>query len=194
MHRHERRQLARVAEVVREETARQSRASRRLTSQHVDLTAGDLLAQERKREAGEVRAAADAADDDVGEGARELHLSKRLLTDHGLVQEHVVEDAPERVGGVLAGGRVLDGLRDRDPEAPRRVRMLLEDRPAGLRLYRRARDDLRAPSLDQRAPVRLLLAGDLDHVDLALATDHLAGERERAPPLPRAGLGRAAGP
>src|SRR5207247_7557696 len=39
---------------------------------------------------------------------------------------------------------------------------------------------------------RLLLVRDLDHVDLALEADQLAGERERAPPLARAGLGRQA--
>src|SRR5436853_3543562 len=68
--------------------------------------------------------------------------------------------------------------------------MLLEDRAAGLRLVRRAGHDLRAPGLDHRAPVRLLLVRDLDHVDLALEPDQLAGERQRAPPLPGAGLGR----
>src|SRR5205807_7796250 len=96
----------------------------------------------------------------------------------------------ERVGRILALRRVLDRLRDRDPEAARRVRVLLEDRAAGLGVARRARDDLRAPGLDHRAPVRLLLVRDLDHVDLALEPNQLARERERAPPLARAGLGR----
>src|SRR5207253_5816011 len=64
-----------------------------------------------------------------------------------------------------------------------------EDRAAGLRVLGWARHDLGAPSLDHRAPVRLLLVRDLDHVDLALEPDQLAGERERAPPLARAGLG-----
>ena len=50
-------------------------------------------------------------------------------------------------------------------------------------------DDLRAPRLDHRAPARLLLVRDADHVDLALEPDQLAGERERAAPLARAGLG-----
>src|SRR5438552_12333411 len=66
--------------------------------------------------------------------------------------------------------------------------MLREDRATGLRVLGQARDDLRAPSLNQRAPVRLLLVGDLDHVDLAVEANELAGERERTPPLTRAGL------
>ena len=110
MHRHERRQLARVAEVVRKVPARKRRAGGRLARQDVDLAAGDLLPQEREGEAGEVRAATDAADDHVGEGTCELHLRQRLLTDHGLVQEHVIEDAPERIGRVVASGCVLDRL------------------------------------------------------------------------------------
>src|ERR671914_62471 len=70
--------------------------------------------------------------------------------------------------------------------------MLLPDRPPALRVLRRAGDDLGAPGLDQRAPERLLLVRDLDHVDLALEPEQLAGERERAAPLAGAGLGREA--
>src|SRR5215210_8680572 len=72
--------------------------------------------------------------------------------------------------------------------------MLLEHRAAGLRLLRRARDNRRAPGLDQRAPERLLLVRDLDHVDLALEPEERAGEGERAAPLPGASLGREARP
>ena len=65
---------------------------------------------------GEVRAAADAADHDVGVLARHLHLRRGLLPDHGLVQAHVVEHRAQRVVGVLALRGDLDGLGDRDPE------------------------------------------------------------------------------
>src|SRR5207248_11392618 len=44
VHRDEWRQLARVAEVVREKAARQRRTRCGLTREHVDLAAGDLLA------------------------------------------------------------------------------------------------------------------------------------------------------
>ena len=54
-----------------------------------------------------------------GNAARELHLGDRLLPDHGLVEQHVVEHAAERVGGVVAAGGVLDRLGDRDAEAAR---------------------------------------------------------------------------
>jgi len=176
VHGHERRQLGGVAEVVRKDAAREGRAGGRLAGENVDLAAGDLLPQERERQAREVRAASDAADDDVGEGVCELHLRERLLADHGLMQKDVVEDASERVGRVVAPGRVLDGLRDRDPEAAGRVGVLLEDRAAGLSLGRRARHDLRTPGLDHRAPERLLVVRDPNHVDLAFEPDQLAGE------------------
>ena len=114
----------------------------------------------------------------------------RLLPDHRLVHEHVVEDASERVRRVLALRCVLDGLRDGDAEAPRRVGVSFEDRAAGLRVLRGARDDARAPGLHHRAPVRLLLVRDLDHVDLALEPEELARERDGAAPLAGAGLGR----
>src|SRR5206468_2899503 len=63
---------------------------------------------------------------------------------------------------------------------------------ASFRLVGRARHDLRAPDVHERAPERLLLVRDLDHVDLALEPDELAGEGERASPLAGTGLGREA--
>ena len=96
----------------------------------VDLLAADLLPDEGKREAGEVRAAADAPDHDIGERARELHLGQRLLADDGLVQEDVVEHASERVGRVLPPRSVLDRFGDRDAQAPGRVGVRLENRAA----------------------------------------------------------------
>src|SRR5438128_2085567 len=70
--------------------------------------------------------------------------------------------------------------------------MLAEHLPPRLGLVGGARHDLAAPDVHQRAPERLLLVGDLDHVDLALEPDELAGEGERASPLAGAGLGREA--
>src|SRR3954464_12871972 len=72
--------------------------------------------------------------------------------------------------------------------------MLGKHRTTGLRVLGRARDDLRAPRLDHRAPARLLVVRDPDHVDLALEPDQPAREGERAAPLAGAGLGREARP
>src|SRR5439155_10803517 len=188
--RYARRELARVAEVVAVQAARERRTGGRLAREHVDLAAGDLLAEERKREPGEIRAAAYAADDDVRERACHLHLRERLLADDRLVQEHMIENAPKRVRRVLAPRCVLDRLRDRDPEAAGRLGELLEDRAPALRVLRGTRDDLGAPRLNHRAPERLLVVRDADHVHLALEADQLACERKRAPPLARARLGR----
>ncbi len=81
------------------------------------LALAQRAADERVGEPGEVRAAADAADDDVRRLPRLLELADRLLPDHGLVQADVVEDRAERVVGVRRAGRDLDRLGDRDPEA-----------------------------------------------------------------------------
>ena len=189
VHGDERRELARVPEVVGEGPARERRAGGRLAGEDVDLLAADLLPDEGKCEAGEVRAAADAPDHDIGERARELHLGQRLLADDRLVQEDVVEHAPERVGRVLSPRSVLDRFGDGDAQAPGGVGVSLENRAACLGLLRRARDDARAPGLHHRAPVRLLVVRDLDHVDLALEAQEPAGERQGASPLPRPGLG-----
>ena len=193
VHRHQRRQLARVAEVIGEGSARQGGAGGGLAGEHVDLATGDLLAQEREGEPGEVRPAAEAADDDIGKGTSELHLRERLLPDHRLVQKDVIEDASQRVRGVVAAGGVLDRLRDRNAEAARRVGMLLEDGASALGLVGRGGDDSRAPGLHQRAPERLLVVGDANHVDLALEPEQPAGKGKRAAPLAGARLRRQPG-
>ena len=84
----------------------------------------------------------------------------------------------------------LDRLADGDPQAARESGSAARIcRPAcGLR--RRAGRDLAAPDVHHRTAVGLLLVADLDHVDLALDVEHLAGERQGTAPLAGAGLGR----
>ena len=60
-------------------------------------------------------------------------------------------------------------------------------------LVHRARDDVAAPGLHQDAPIRLLLVGGPDHVDLALEPVKSAGEGQGAAPLAGPGLGREPG-
>ena len=132
----------------------------------------------------------DAADHDVRVGAGERHLLLRLLPDHGLVQQHVVQDRAERVLRVVAGRCILHGLRDRDAERARRARVGREDRAARVRLVGRARHDLTAPQLDQRAPVGLAVVRGAHHVDLDLEAEQRARVGQRRAPLPRPRLGR----
>jgi hypothetical protein len=112
VHRHERRQARRVAEVVGVDALRERRAGRGLGRDEAGTGAAgaQLAPQPRERQAAEVRAAADAADDDVGLLAGQLHLGDRLLADDRLVQQDVVEHRPERVVGVRILRGDLDGL------------------------------------------------------------------------------------
>ena len=184
VHRHQRRHPDRVAEVVGVDAARERRAGGRLGGDDADVLAAG--AQEREHEAGEVRAAADAADDHVGHpDAGELELGDRLLADHGLVQEDVVEHGAQRVvaRGILC--RHLDRLGDRDPERAGGVRGL---RPARLGAVGGRAVHGRSPGLHHRAPVRLLVVARADHEHLALEPEERARERDRGAPLAGARL------
>ena len=185
-----RRQMPGVAEVEGVAAARHRRAGRRLDRDdpHVALVA-QLLAEEREGDAGEVRAAAGAADDDVRVGVGRLHLLDRLLADHRLVQQDVIEHAAQRVFGVVALGGDLDRLGDGDAEAAGRIRILRQDGAAGVGLVARAGDAGRAVGLHQRPAIGLLIVRDPDHVDLDLEAEQRAGEGERRAPLAGAGLG-----
>ena len=191
MHLDQRGQMPGVAEIERVFAARQRRARRRLDRDCADaFLVAQRLADEREGDAGEVRAAAGAADDDVGIGVGLLHLLDRLEADDRLMHQHVIEHAAERIFGVGVLGRDFHRLRNRNAEAARRIRMRLQDRLAGVGLAARARDAFRAIGLHQRPPVGLLVVGDLDHVDLDFEAEQRPGEGERRAPLPCPRLGR----
>ena len=188
VHGKERRHARGVAEVVAIHPACERRAGRGLRGEE---PGGGVPAQpaadEREREAGEVRPPAHAPDHDIRLLARHRHLGERLLPDHGLVHAHVVEHRAERVVGVGIAGRHLHRLRDRDPERSGRV---LGVRPPGLgRVARRAVHG-GAPRLHHRAPVRLLVVARADHVHDAVEVEQAAGERQGRAPLAIARLGR----
>ena len=153
------------------------------------LPAAQLRAEEREHQAGEVRAAAGAADQHVGVVAGHLELRHRLQADHRLVRQHVVQHRAQRVLGVVVGGGDLDRLGDGDAEAARMVLRLLQDRAPGLRLGRGRGDAARAVGLHQRAAVGLLVVRHAHHEDLDLDAEQRAGEGERRAPLAGAGLG-----
>ncbi len=133
VHLHQRREVRGVAEVVGVLALGQRRAGRGLDRDDAALAAAaQLQAEEREGEAGEVRAAAGAADDDVGIVARHLELLDRFLADDGLVQQHVVEHRAERIFHRRVLGGHLDRFRNGDAERARTVRVLGQDGAAGL--------------------------------------------------------------
>ena len=187
VHRHQRREPDRVAEVVAVGAARERGAGGRLRGEEArPRLAAQHAPHEREREPGEVRAAAHAAHHHVRLVARHLDLGQRLLADHGLVQADVVQDRAERVVRAGVAGGDLDRLRDRDAERAGRMRGLAAPRLGGV--AGRA-DHARAPALHHRAAVGLLVVARADHVDHALEPEQAAGERQRRAPLARARLG-----
>ena len=111
VHFRQRRHLARVAEVVRVAPARKARARGRFDRDGADFpAAAELRPDEREGDAREVRPATGAADHDVGVVVGHLHLRDRFLADDRLVQQHVIQDRPERVVGVAGAGGDFDCL------------------------------------------------------------------------------------
>ena len=190
VHLDQRRQVRGVAEVVGVFAARQRRACGRLDRDEAALApAAQLQPEEREGKPGEVRAAAGAADHDVGVVARHLELLDRFLAVDGLVQQHVVEHGAERIFHRRILGGHLHRLGNGDAERARTFRVLGEDGPAGIGLVRRRGDAARAIGFHQRAAIGLLIVGHADlehgHVD----AEQPAGKSERRAPLAGAGLG-----
>ena len=191
VHLHQRRHAEGVAEVVGVGALGEAGARRRLDRAYDGgHPARPLLAQEREGEAAEVGAAAGASDEEVGGLSDHRQLQQRLLPDHGLVQQHVVEHAAEGVVGVGALRGDLDRLADRDPQRAGGVGVLGEDRPAGLGQVARARVHDAAEGLDHDPAVGLLVVRRPHLPDLALEVELRAGERQRRAPLSGSGLRR----
>ena len=101
------------------------RAARWLDRHDPDFFAfREVLAQERESQSREVAAAAEASDHHVRLGVGHLHLRHGFLSDHGLMQDDVVQHASQtvpRIFGVLQ--RHFDRLRNGQSEASRTVRV-----------------------------------------------------------------------
>ena len=106
VHLHQRGQVAGIAEVIGKAALGQAGASGRFDGNHARAAlALELAADVRHHEAGKIRSAAGAADDHVRIVAGQRHLLNRFLADHGLVQQHVIQHAAQRVLGVgILGG------------------------------------------------------------------------------------------
>lgn len=117
VHFHERRRPGGVPEIIDELPFRQSRTRSRLGGDEPGVPVLlHLLAEERERDAAEVRASARAPDDDVRVFPGHLHLFDGFLPDDGLVEEDVVENRAERIFRVVVFHRVLDRLAYGDAE------------------------------------------------------------------------------
>ncbi len=94
-HLDQRRELGRVAVVVRELALRQGGTGGRLDGDDARALAGEAVEHIGQRQAAEIAAAAKAGDHHVRFLARHLHLQLGFLTNHGLVHQHVIEHAAQ---------------------------------------------------------------------------------------------------
>ena len=130
MHLDQRQEVPGIAKVIGVLAAAEARAGRRLDGDDPRLrSAAKLLADKGKSDAGEVRAAAGAADDDVRVVTGHLHLRHGLHPDHRLVEDDVVQHGAERIAGVVPAPGDLDRLGHGKAEGTAMVRLLGEHRP-----------------------------------------------------------------
>src|SRR5438270_12908963 len=111
-HLHHRTHPHSVAEVIGVDTAckRRTRGGLSGDEARVRHSTLQLVADERVCETGEVRATTDARDHNIRVLACHLHLLFGLETHHGLVEQYMVDDGPERVLRVVVSRRVFDGF------------------------------------------------------------------------------------
>ena len=181
--------MAGIAKIIGEATLGEAGAGCGFDGDYAGVAlALDLASQVGHGQAGEVGAAAGAAQDDVGLVAGHRHLLDGLLADDGLVEEDVIQYAAQGVFGIGILGGHFDGFGDGDSKRPVGVGMLGQNGAAGVGLRAGAGGDGGAEGFHQGAAIGLLVIADADHVDLALEAEKGAGHGECRTPLAGAGL------
>jgi hypothetical protein len=121
--------------------------------------AAQLLADEGEGDAGEVAAAAGAADDHVGVVAGHFQLQHGLLADDGLVHQHVVQHRAQRVLGVVVLAATSTASLMAMPSEPGWLGSLRQDGAAAVGLVDGLAMQRGAVGFHQRAAVGLLVVG-----------------------------------
>ena len=190
VHGQERGHAGLVAEVILELAAGQLGAAGRFGGDEAGLLAVlDVVAHERIGDAGEVGAAAEAGDHDVGIFAGEGHLLLGLQADDGLVQAHVVEHGAQGVLAVRGGDGQLDRLGDGAAQGALVIGIHGEDILAGTGGHGRGRRDGGTESLHDAPAVGLLVVAHLHHIYGAVQAELLGRIAEGTAPLAGTGLG-----
>ncbi len=190
VHFYQRGEVPGVAEVVGEFAFGQARAGRGFHAYGADVAlATQFLADVGEGHAGEVGSAAGATHDHIRGVVGHGQLLHAFLADDGLVQEHVVEHAAQRILGVFALYGQFHGLGDRDAEGAGAIRIVGEDGTADFRCVTGAGGHLCPKGFHHRAAIGLLIVADFHHVDFALEVEERAGKAEGGAPLAGAGLG-----
>ena len=92
---------------------------RRFHGDNAQIRSFQFFGNEGEAETAKIAAAADAANQGVGRFSGELQLPLCFQTDDRLVKKNVVENAAQGVFRVVVRRCILNGFRDRDPEATR---------------------------------------------------------------------------
>ena len=127
IHHRDGRHFGGVAVIVRELALGQLGAGRGFDGDIVGLGAfRQRLMNKRERAAREVGPAAVAADDNIRVFVNQLKLFFGFKTNNGLVQNHVVQYAAERIMRILSHRGVFHGFGYCDAEAAKRMRVFGE--------------------------------------------------------------------
>ena len=183
-----------VAEVIFEFTLGQFGAGAGLGRDEAGLLAIlDVVAHERKGQAAEVGAAAEAGNHDIRIFSSQGHLFLGFQADDRLVQAHVVQHGTQ---GVLAVGGVhgqLNGFGDGAAQGTLVVGVAGDDVLAGTGAHGRGGRNGGTEGLHDGTAERLLLVADLYHIYGAVNAELLGGIAERTAPLAGTGFGGKVG-
>src|SRR4030042_167365 len=130
----------------------------------------DLVLDEGQEQPGEIGAPSDTTHDHVRVNIDFLELLFSFLSYDSLVHQDVVQHAPQRILGVLAGKGLLTSFADSDAQASRAIGVIFEDFSPYLSFLAGAGHYLGSPCLHHHPAIRLLVVACLNHIDLALKT------------------------
>ncbi|CDD60078.1 uncharacterized protein BN592_01097 [Eggerthella sp. CAG:298] len=184
VHLRERGNLAHIAEIVSELTARERWAACWLNGDEVRrILAFELVRHEWSHETTQVRSTACAADQDIGLHADLLERRFRLEADDGLVQQHLVEHRTQHIAAAFGRNRFFNRFRNSGTERSGVVRILFQNGTTNVGLIRRRRRNTRIVGLHDRFTERLLQRRALHHEHMQIESEEARCHRKRGAPL-----------
>ena len=180
----ERAYLARIAEIVNVLAAGQARAGSWLhCDEPIIPLSAQLFAHKRGDKAAQVGAAACAADDDIRLYAILIQCGFCFKTDDRLVQQYLGKHTAEHIAVAFGIHSNFHSFGNRAAQAAGGAGVLRENLASYFGRHGGGRRNACAIGAHNFAAERLLLIGDLHHVDLAIQIEIGAGHGERGAPL-----------
>ena len=178
----------RIPEIVGKRTTGHGWARGGLCRDNRDILAVDLVPHIRETDPRKVAAPTGAPHNHIGIDADFLQLLLGFQSHNRLMQEHMIQNAPQRIARLLIGNSIFNGLANGYTQASRGIGIFSQYLFSCLSKVAGAGNTVGTPGHHHHPAVRLLFIAHPHHEYPAFKIEHLTRHAQRASPLAGTGL------